>query len=66
MQIDLIKAKESLTKILSSKDIKATVCEYVMLFSFIKIEVEYFCMCCSAKLVVLDNAVTGDGWKQRT
>lgn len=27
MQIDLIKAKESLTKILSSKDIKATVCD---------------------------------------
>lgn len=28
MQADLTKAKENLTKILTSKDVKATVCQY--------------------------------------
>ena len=62
MQTDLIKAKESLTKILSSKDVKAMVYCALLLpsigFDILSI------LHCLIEIILSRNAVTRDGWAQ--
>lgn len=64
MQADLITARKSLTKILTSKDVKATVCLTVFAYLVSKIDTVWL-GAYQLNWILCRHAVTGIGWTEQ-